>query len=74
MVDQLISNRDRVVALWDKSAGGTANCIRYAEEKGRRVVNFWDQWEMLLEEGEDVARSGKLAGRIVLQFNQARRK
>ena len=31
----------RVAALWDGSAGGTANCIRYAQQLGRPIDNLW---------------------------------
>ncbi len=30
-----------VVANWDGSAGGTANCLRYAKRRGVPVVNLW---------------------------------
>lgn len=36
-----------LVALWDGSAGGTANCVRYWERvhgKGMRIVRVWDLW------------------------------
>lgn len=30
-----------VLALWDGSPGGTANCVRYARKIGVTVVNVW---------------------------------
>lgn len=30
-----------VAAMWNGSAGGTANCLDYARGKGRPVVNLW---------------------------------
>lgn len=34
-----------VLALWNGSRGGTANCIKYAESKGVQVNNLWKDWE-----------------------------
>jgi uncharacterized phage-like protein YoqJ len=39
-----------VLALWNGSGGGTANCVRYAQAQGRPVVNVWDQWAALRPE------------------------
>jgi uncharacterized phage-like protein YoqJ len=33
-----------LVALWDGSDGGTANCVRYAESRSVRIVNLWESW------------------------------
>lgn len=51
MVDQLEHAQDKLVALWDGSPGGTANCVRYAERKWdmpaiktNRILNAWDEW------------------------------
>lgn len=30
-----------LVALWDGSSGGTGNCVRYAENYPRHIVNLW---------------------------------
>lgn len=41
MVDQA----DVVLALYDGNPdGGTALTVQYAEKKGVKVVNFWDDW------------------------------
>ena len=34
----------RIVALWDGSPGGTANCIAYASKIGRPIDNLWTLW------------------------------
>lgn len=35
----------RLLALWDSSAGGTGNCVAYAERKaGYEVVKLHSQW------------------------------
>lgn len=41
MVDQC----EAVLALWDGSGGGTANCIQYAAKVQRPMVNVWDQYQ-----------------------------
>lgn len=34
-----------VLALWDGTSGGTANCVRYATRLGRPIENCWNDWE-----------------------------
>jgi uncharacterized phage-like protein YoqJ len=41
MVDQC----DVLFALWNGSPGGTANCVRYAQKVGKKIVNVWDDME-----------------------------
>jgi hypothetical protein len=41
----MVDRATRILALYDGSrAGGTANCIRYANERGVPVTNLWDKW------------------------------
>src|SRR5688572_6694991 len=43
----MVDNCDKLIALWDGSDGGTANCIRYAQSLKRPesfIVNLWDEW------------------------------
>lgn len=40
----MVDNADHVVALWDGSAGGTANCIKYAERVGKPITNLWSEY------------------------------
>lgn len=40
----MVDGADAVAALWDGSAGGTANCVRYAESQSVRVVKCWPSW------------------------------
>ena len=35
---------DRLLALWDGSSGGTANCIQYAESVGKPITNCYTTW------------------------------
>jgi hypothetical protein len=44
MVDQMKSDEGFMLALWDGSPGGTANCVRYANSVGVPIVNVWDKW------------------------------
>lgn len=36
---------NRILALWDGSSGGTANCLKYAKKKGVEIKNLWTSWE-----------------------------
>lgn len=36
----MVDHADRVVAYWDGTAGGTANCVKYAKKKGVPVRNI----------------------------------
>lgn len=40
----MVDHADEILALFDGSPGGTANCVRYAEEKKKPVHNLWDEW------------------------------
>lgn len=37
----MVDNSDIVVSVWDGSAGGTNNCVQYATENKKRVINLW---------------------------------
>ncbi len=39
----MVDHATHVVALWDGSEGGTANCIRYAADR-KPYWNLWWQW------------------------------
>lgn len=41
----MVDNADALIALWDGSSGGTANCVAYAAPRGIRMVNVWSTWE-----------------------------
>lgn len=36
--EYMVNRCDILIAVWDKSAGGTANCVRYAQEIGKPIV------------------------------------
>ena len=38
----MVDNSDLVLAVWNGTPGGTANCVRYAQQKGIEIVNLWD--------------------------------
>jgi uncharacterized phage-like protein YoqJ len=38
--EAMVNDSDLVLAYWDGSAGGTYNCIRYAEKVGKPIVNL----------------------------------
>lgn len=42
----MVDNGDQGLALWNgKESGGTYNCIKYAEKKGKPVVNIWRNYD-----------------------------
>ena len=42
----MVDRADLMLALWDGSWGGTFNCLRYAEKRGRPVEYLWSRWEL----------------------------
>lgn len=40
----MVDHADRVLALWNGTPGGTANCVRYAEKVGKPIVNLWEMY------------------------------
>ena len=31
---------DKVIAVWDETCGGTANCVRYAQSVGKEIIRL----------------------------------
>lgn len=42
--EYMVDRSQYLVALWNRSPGGTANCVRYAHRKNVRVINCWSRW------------------------------
>lgn len=42
----MVDHCDRLLSLWDGSAGGTANCNKYAKKVGRETVQLWPKWSL----------------------------
>lgn len=40
----MVDHCDEVVSLWDGSAGGTANCIKYANSVKKPITNLWNKF------------------------------
>jgi uncharacterized phage-like protein YoqJ len=40
----MVDHAEQVLALWNGTSGGTANCIKYAEKVGKPIINLWDTW------------------------------
>lgn len=36
----MVDIADKIIAVWDGSAGGTANCVRYAEKQGKPIYRI----------------------------------
>lgn len=41
---RMIDDCDEVLALWNGTSGGTANCVKYAQKKERPITNCWGDW------------------------------
>jgi len=41
---RMVDDCTDVLALWDGTPGGTANCVSYARFKKRVIHNCWDAW------------------------------
>lgn len=48
----MVDHADRVLALWNGTDGGTANCVRYAVAKHKPIVNLWDIYNNKDNDGE----------------------
>lgn len=40
----MVNSCDILLALWNGSDGGTANCVRYAREQNKEIHNLWSSW------------------------------
>ncbi len=43
--ERIVNDSDIVLALWNGSSGGTANCIDYADRNDIEIINCWNDWE-----------------------------
>lgn len=41
----MVVNSLSVLAMWDGSDGGTANCVNYAQQQGRQIFNYYPMWK-----------------------------
>ena len=41
----MVDNAEQVLALWNGTPGGTANCIGYAKKVGKPIVNLWEGYQ-----------------------------
>lgn len=40
MIDRLSNDNDFLIAVWDGSSGGTANCIKYAKNMNKNIIHI----------------------------------
>lgn len=45
----MVDNSQGVLALWNGTPGGTANCVRYAKKVSKPIFNVWPGWEEVME-------------------------
>jgi|SRR5690606_11597477 len=60
----MVDRAPYVLALWDGSPGGTGNCVKYARQQGRLIVNVWSAWAASTIDRPDNIRvqSGQIGG------------
>lgn len=42
--EAMVNDSDLVLALWDGTPGGTANCIKYASKIDKPIENLWEKY------------------------------
>ena len=47
----MVDNSSYVIAMYDGSAGGTCNCIKYANKMGRSITNLYPKYLATTSEG-----------------------
>jgi uncharacterized phage-like protein YoqJ len=47
----MVDNSDKLLALWNGTHGGTYNCLSYAKQKNKEVINVWSYWMKFLRYG-----------------------
>ncbi len=45
----MVDRADSILALWNGSPGGTANCIAYAKSKNKPIKNLWQEYKSCQE-------------------------
>jgi uncharacterized phage-like protein YoqJ len=38
----MVDRADIILAMWNGTSGGTANCIEYAKSRGKTITNLWN--------------------------------
>lgn len=38
--EYMVDNCDLLIAVWDGTPGGTANCVKYAKSKGKEIIRI----------------------------------
>jgi uncharacterized phage-like protein YoqJ len=50
----MVDDCDKLVALWDGTAGGTGNCIAYANFARKRYINLWSLYDTAPKPQQDL--------------------
>lgn len=46
--EAMVEDCERLLALWDGTAGGTGNCVAFAERQQRPIVQLWSSWQKFI--------------------------
>lgn len=47
--EYMVDNSDIILACHDGSKGGTANCLKYADSKNKKVINIYKEYKNLIK-------------------------
>ena len=42
----MVDHADTILALWNGSSGGTANCVEFARYMKKPIINLWDKFNL----------------------------
>lgn len=59
----MVNKATYILALWDGSAGGTANCVRYAMSVEKKIDNVWELWTRHINPNPDFPDIKELVAR-----------
>lgn len=45
----MVDRCDKLISLWNGTLGGTANCITYAQSKGKDIENYWERYKVFMQ-------------------------
>lgn len=51
---RMVDDADLILALWNGSDGGTANCVNYAQQRGKPIKNVWSHYERVRREARQI--------------------
>lgn len=57
--ERIVNDSDILLALWNGTSGGTANCVDYADRQDVQVINCWNSYERFLNPPKPIRKHPK---------------